>query len=159
MTKPTDIQTRAATLSYDAARMLVLCRPDLPRDQGGTDYAAGFQAAALARMGLMQYAEHVDGRKLMRRGYEPTEIGTQVAQILRHKIFVEREPPDVGTLGLHERCCFCRVRTEYWTLLFTRKPGQQVACCPMCADNHESHEVPTKDDWWDRERALEGERR
>ena len=53
-----------------------------------------------------------------------------------------------------ERCCFCRSRTIHWTTIATRTPGQQVACCPPCAEAHEEAEVPTKREWCDKEGTL-----
>lgn len=50
------------------------------------DYnVAGPQAAALARMGLVAYSEHVDGTgkrgRAMRRGYLATPLGEAVATL------------------------------------------------------------------------------
>lgn len=64
---------------------------------------------------------------------------------------IEREPDNDPPL---ERCCFCRNRTKYWTVLASRKPGEQVACCESCAKEHKPSEVPTKHAWCEKERKL-----
>lgn len=67
------------------------------------------------------------------------------------------KPPIVGLAldedpdGAVERCCFCRVRTAFWTKLSDREPGQQVACCQACAAKAEVKDVPSKTDWCRRE--------
>lgn len=48
-----------------------------------------------------------------------------------------------------EACCFCHQPTTYWTNLPSRTPGEQVACCPWCADIFTADVVPTKDAWLD----------
>lgn len=53
-----------------------------------------------------------------------------------------------------ERCCFCRTPTFFWTVLSGRKPGQQVACCDICASRGEPKDVPSKTDWLRRERIA-----
>jgi predicted amidophosphoribosyltransferase len=53
----------------------------------------------------------------------------------------------------HERCCFCRTPTDWWTSL-DRKIGEQVACCQHCAARAEPEEVPSKKDWCRRERIA-----
>lgn len=67
-------------------------------------------------------------------------------------VTVEHEPDSFGPWL--ERCCVCRERTPYWTVLPDRTPGQQVACCQSCAKTVEPHEVPTKREWCDKERRL-----
>lgn len=62
--------------------------------------------------------------------------------------------PDGHLFLYQERCCFCRVRTPYWTALKDRKPGEQVACCLVCAKIHSPSSVPSKRKWCDSERAL-----
>ena len=54
-----------------------------------------------------------------------------------------------------ERCCFCRKRTGFWTLLSDRTPGEQVACCASCARVAKEEDVPTKKVWIRRERIAE----
>ena len=66
---------------------------------------------------------------------------------------ISREPEALG--GPLERCCFCRVQTPFWTDLPGRTGGGQVACCQKCADERDPSEVPTKQAWCDKERALE----
>jgi len=61
---------------------------------------------------------------------------------------ITREP-DAAHLLDAEACCFCHQPTVYWTALPRRKPGQQVACCPGCADIFPANVVPTKDEWFD----------
>ena len=63
-----------------------------------------------------------------------------------------RKEPDHGPL--YEHCCFCDKETMCWTVLPKRKPGDQVACCRPCAKVHEPREVPTKDAWFEAEKAL-----
>lgn len=53
-----------------------------------------------------------------------------------------------------ENCCFCRAPTKFWTELEDRTGGAQVACCRSCAEQHEPSEVPTKLDWFKKEKAL-----
>ena len=69
-------------------------------------------------------------------------------------IEVERGP----FAGKVERCCVCRDRTDTWTVLPDRTPGQQVALCAGCAATTEPADVPTKDAWLKREIALDGRR-
>ena len=64
---------------------------------------------------------------------------------------IEREPGDEPGV---ERCCFCRTKTPFWTLLKDRKPGGQVACCPDCAKVWRHKDVPTKEFWCYREHLL-----
>jgi len=49
----------------------------------------------------------------------------------------------------YERCCFCRQGTPYWSV------KQDVACCTGCAETHHEYEVPTKEEWWNKERHFE----
>lgn len=65
---------------------------------------------------------------------------------------VEQDPDPEETFL--ENCCFCRKTTRYWTNLVSRKPGDQVACCPECAKVAEPDDVPTKEVWWRRERIA-----
>ena len=51
------------------------------------------------------------------------------------------EPP-------YEQCFSCRTPTIFWTDLADRDAGQQVACCPGCACDHQPHEVLTKHEWF-----------
>lgn len=53
-----------------------------------------------------------------------------------------------------EVCCFCRVPTPMWTSISTRSEAEQVACCLRCAAARSESEVPTKEAWFRRERAL-----
>lgn len=59
----------------------------------------------------------------------------------------------------HERCCKCRACTPFWTALADRKPGEQVAICQACAEKHEPNEIPTKQAWFESERAIERARK
>ena len=54
-----------------------------------------------------------------------------------------------------ENCCFCRKPTPYWTALKDRTPGEQVACCETCAAGKMPTQVPTKQEWFDKEARLE----
>jgi hypothetical protein len=69
-------------------------------------------------------------------------------------IDVEHEEGAIALADPIERCCFCRTPTRWWTKLPDRTPGQQVACCQGCADSQAPADVPTKDQWCDREQAL-----
>jgi hypothetical protein len=51
-------------------------------------------------------------------------------------------------------CCFCRHRTGMWTDLPDREPGEQVACCDSCASRAEPEDVPTKAEWFRREKIA-----
>ena len=53
-----------------------------------------------------------------------------------------------------ERCCFCRKPTPWWTKLPRRTPGAQVACCQACSQERKHKDVPTKDEWCDKEERL-----
>jgi hypothetical protein len=60
---------------------------------------------------------------------------------------------------LLEACCFCHQPSAHWTDLPDRTPGQQVACCPGCADIFEPDVVPTKREWrdyWDAQMPRRG---
>jgi len=47
---------------------------------------------------------------------------------------IHREPDDELTQNTgQEKCCFCRTPSPFWTSLSDRKPGEQVACCTLCA--------------------------
>lgn len=58
-----------------------------------------------------------------------------------------------------EACCFCRRGTFHWTALPTRTPGEQVACCALCAKEATAEDVPTKDVWFRRETIAHPPRR
>lgn len=64
---------------------------------------------------------------------------------------IEKEP-DIGPPL--EACCFCRKRTKFWTMLASRTPGQQVACCEACAKEAKPEDVPAKSVWTRRERIA-----
>lgn len=68
--------------------------------------------------------------------------------------------PDAYSHWDAEPCCFCHQPTRFWTALPERSAGEQVACCPFCADTFEPDAVPTKDEWFDyhaaQTRAREG---
>lgn len=64
----------------------------------------------------------------------------------------EREPLNEGPPV--ERCAFCRTVTPYWTKLAGRTAGDQVACCTVCAGKHDPKDVPTKDEWFRKERSY-----
>lgn len=51
-----------------------------------------------------------------------------------------------------EPCCFCSKMTLRWTAIATRKPSEQVACCAMCSEDREPSEVPTKAEWFYRQK-------
>ncbi len=53
-----------------------------------------------------------------------------------------------------EKCCFCRIPTNYWTDLPDRQPGEQVAICLHCAGRAEPKDIPTKKHWCRRERIA-----
>lgn len=53
-----------------------------------------------------------------------------------------------------ERCCFCRDTTHFWTSLEDRAPGQQVACCHLCAIRANPEDVPSKQVWLRLERIA-----
>lgn len=65
------------------------------------------------------------------------------------------QEPDIGSP--HEKCCFCRTPTPYWTSLDTRKPGEQVACCQPCSKRGDEIDVPSKKVWCRRERIACGD--
>lgn len=54
-----------------------------------------------------------------------------------------------------ERCCVCRVHTSTWSELHDRTPGEQVAICEPCAEITAPELLPTKSEWFAKERALE----
>lgn len=58
-----------------------------------------------------------------------------------------------------ERCCFCRATATHWTVLPDRKPGGQVGICEPCAETRDPADVPTKDEWFDREHEIATGRR
>jgi hypothetical protein len=66
---------------------------------------------------------------------------------------IEEEPKPWDRLAC-ERCCMCRTQTRWWTKLPNRTPGGQVALCPGCAATTPPEAIPTKDEWCDKERAL-----
>lgn len=47
-----------------------------------------------------------------------------------------------------ERCCLCRVQTQYW------HKANDVALCQSCATNAKLADLPTKQDWCSKERAI-----
>lgn len=57
--------------------------------------------------------------------------------------------PDTWRGWCAESCCFCHEPTRFWTALLDRKPGQQVACCPFCAETFDTDVVPSKKEWCD----------
>lgn len=57
--------------------------------------------------------------------------------------------------GIKERCCFCRKPTDWWTAIKSRKPGEQVACCPKCAPVYRVKDVPSKRHWCETEDKFE----
>jgi hypothetical protein len=61
------------------------------------------------------------------------------------------EDPDED---IHERCCFCRNPTAYWSALQDRKPEKQVALCPHCASRANPDDLPSKATWCRRERIA-----
>jgi hypothetical protein len=71
-------------------------------------------------------------------------------------IQIVKEPGDPRKWEM-EKCCFCRTQTQHWTALEGRTEGQQVACCPECAQKANPEDVPTKKVWMRRERIAEGE--
>lgn len=62
--------------------------------------------------------------------------------------------PEADPFDPLERCCFCRTKTGFWTTLKDRKPGDQVACCEVCARRAKAEDVPSKRDWCRRERIA-----
>lgn len=69
-------------------------------------------------------------------------------------IFVEREK---DCIWAHERCCFCRTPTPFWTLLpdGAKVTGESVACCEKCAGRAHREDLPTKEQWFRRERISD----
>lgn len=63
------------------------------------------------------------------------------------------EPASWALWG-HEACCFCHQPTRYWTDLKDRTQGEQVACCPGCADIFEADVVPSKLEWFEYHAGL-----
>jgi hypothetical protein len=53
-----------------------------------------------------------------------------------------------------EVCCFCRKQTNFWTECPNLKPGEQLACCEKCARVANYKDVPTKEEWCNRERIV-----
>ncbi len=51
---------------------------------------------------------------------------------------------------IQERCCLCRVHTPWWH----GHGAENVALCPTCALTHTKSDLPTKDEWFAKERAL-----
>lgn len=64
-----------------------------------------------------------------------------------------KKEPNIGPP--YERCVFCRRPTNHWTNMKNRTDGEQVACCPMCADIKDEVEVLSKKEWCNRERSFE----
>ena len=50
---------------------------------------------------------------------------------------------------LSERCCLCRTHTRYWY------PPKDVALCPGCAKTAKRSDIPTKTEWYRKERESE----
>jgi len=90
---------------------------------------------------------NAQGKVQKPEGWKPADVGAVLAN---KTIPVVQEPPDMGPA---ERCCFCRKRTRMWTALHDRSPGQQVACCEVCAKSHVPKDVPTKAEWFRQEDA------
>lgn len=62
---------------------------------------------------------------------------------------VEREPSNWDRWP-KENCCMCRKPTSYWW--GTGKTN--VALCPDCASTAEASDLPTKAEWFAKERAA-----
>ena len=57
---------------------------------------------------------------------------------------------------IKERCCFCRLRTWWWTADASGQLAREsVACCPDCAKTVRPEDVPTKAAWFQQERILD----
>lgn len=67
-------------------------------------------------------------------------------------IKVKLEPDDIS--WPLEKCCFCRNPTKYWTECTNLKPGEQLACCENCARVANYKDLPTKEEWCNRERIV-----
>lgn len=95
-----------------------------------------------------------DGRVIRQRpmlvsAFNGTPSGYQLVKTAPSTgIPVEHEPREVPAGDVVEACCFCAKGTRYWTKLPDRTPGQQVACCEVCAKKHRPEQVPTKAAWW-----------
>lgn len=61
---------------------------------------------------------------------------------------VTKEPSGTLCSGVMERCCLCRAETRFW---FTPK---DVALCEDCSKAAEAKDIPSKADWFKKERAL-----
>lgn len=69
------------------------------------------------------------------------------------KVPTEKEPGDLKGMD-KEKCCMCRAKTDTWTKLSDRKPGEQVALCEKCAESFSPANIPTKQEWMKKERAI-----
>lgn len=52
----------------------------------------------------------------------------------------------------YERCCFCRIPTPYW--YDTKDIEYDVAICLHCSSRHRVSDIPTKEEWCEKERLL-----
>ncbi len=48
-----------------------------------------------------------------------------------------------------EHCCLCRGLTRYWYV------RADVALCEVCAETAQVSDIPRKEDWLEKERALD----
>jgi hypothetical protein len=62
--------------------------------------------------------------------------------------------PDPSAKADWEPCCFCGLMTLRWTAVARWKPSEQVACCADCGDTHNTIDVPTKEEWFARHKAV-----
>lgn len=63
-----------------------------------------------------------------------------------------------GEIGFPmERCCFCRNPTKHWVTdaLGGEVTGLSVACCLLCAKHANYEDLPTKKQWFRRERIVD----
>lgn len=67
---------------------------------------------------------------------------------------LEKEPEDLLNILISERCCFCRIPTNFWTNIKIRKPGEQVACCEKCSKSYLIKDVPSKKYWIEKEELI-----
>lgn len=67
-------------------------------------------------------------------------------------IKVHKEPEDLPFASVAERCCFCRANTKFWVTLEDMR--KSVACCESCAKHADPKDVPSKKEWFRRERIA-----
>ena len=129
----------AAKAACDAAGLKITFDV-LSRESGTTDAVAAYVERA---------ARHIAS---MERRAVPIAFGDTVT--MSEATPIKRE---AGPLALwdQERCAVCRARTPLWTDIPDRTDGAQVALCVACASMTPPSMVPTKNEWFAKERSLE----